>query len=694
MKSLTTMLAAIFCCLQINTQAQTQSDSALYMEQVIVTANRTAQKRTEAPVAISTITNRQIQETKAQTLDILLNKVSGVYMANLGNEQHSMSIRQPITTKSLFLYLEDGLPIRTTGVYNHNALLELNLPSAERIEVIKGPSSSLYGAEAIGGVVNLITQMPPEKQGGFINYQFNNNGYKRAEAQYGIKIGKLGLLINGYYADRKNGQLEYSNFSKKALNFKGVYSFSKKIQWINSLAWVDYYSNMTGGLDSIKFAKKDFSTFHTFTYRSVYSLRYRSGFEIKHNDQSMTNINFVYRDNSIGQNPSYLVGSTSNPLLYRGQINDNAFSSKALFIQHEEKLKWLNSKIIVGGTLDNSPQSYYAKFIWINRASPTGKFINYTSPNKDSLLNSYKTKIQNTAVYANYEFTPLKNVRTVVSLRYDNYKYGFNNDLPPTATSGGPSSTQSFSRVTPKIGLTYNYRKIGFYANYSEGYVPPQLNELFNSVKTPYLKPQTFVNYEIGGWITLLKNKIYADWSLYQLDGSNEIVSVRQTDGTNVNQNSGKTTHKGLEYGLNLKPNDQIAFRLSGTFAKHQFVEYVVRGISFNNMEMSGAPRTIFNTELNYKPKFIIGLRLGVEWQHQGKYFMDDRNLFTYGGFDLIHARVGYTYKFIDCWINAINLTDAYYSTSATKSTASGNASYSYNIGTPREITLGIGFKF
>jgi len=111
-------------------------------------------------------------------------------------------------------------------------------------------------------------------------------------------------------------------------------------------------------------------------------------------------------------------------------------------------------------------------------------------------------------------------------------------------------------------------------------------------------------------------------------------------------------------------------------------------------MEMSGAPRSIFNTELNYKPKFIKGLRLGVEWQHQGKYFMDDRNLFTYGGFDLIHARVGYTYKFIDCWINAINLSDAYYSTSATKSTASGNASYSYNIGTPREITLGIGFKF
>ena len=112
-------------------------DSITELDQVIVTASRTAQKRSEAPIAISVIGKVAIEDAKAQTMDLLLNKVSGVYMANLGNEQHSMSIRQPITTKSLFLYLEDGIPIRTTGVYNHNALLEMNLTAAERIEVIK-----------------------------------------------------------------------------------------------------------------------------------------------------------------------------------------------------------------------------------------------------------------------------------------------------------------------------------------------------------------------------------------------------------------------------------------------------------------------------------------------------------------------------------------------------------------------------
>ena len=99
--------------------------------------------------SISTLNTRTIQDTKATSAEQLLNKVSGVNMVNLGNEQHQMSIRQPMTTKSLFLYLEDGIPVRTTGLFNHNALLEMNMASVRNIEVIKGPSSSLYGSEAI-----------------------------------------------------------------------------------------------------------------------------------------------------------------------------------------------------------------------------------------------------------------------------------------------------------------------------------------------------------------------------------------------------------------------------------------------------------------------------------------------------------------------------------------------------------------
>jgi outer membrane receptor protein involved in Fe transport len=72
-----------------------------------------------------------------------------------------MAIRQPITYNALYLYMEDGLPIRPTGMFNHNSLYEINMSGVRDIEVIKGPASSLYGSNAIGGAINFITQGPP-----------------------------------------------------------------------------------------------------------------------------------------------------------------------------------------------------------------------------------------------------------------------------------------------------------------------------------------------------------------------------------------------------------------------------------------------------------------------------------------------------------------------------------------------------
>ncbi|HVZ24823.1 MAG TPA: TonB-dependent receptor plug domain-containing protein, partial [Sediminibacterium sp.] len=199
------------------------------LQQVTVnSANKTAQKRSEAPVAIATISKQTMEDTRAQRIDQLVNKVSGVFMVNLGNEQHEMSIRQPMTTKSVFLYMEDGIPIRTTGVYNHNALLEMNLPAARSIEVIKGPSSALYGAEAIAGAVNIITQAAPAVTSGSVSVQANNNGYQRTDLQVGTATGKWGLLASGYYANRTNGQVDYSDFHKTAITLRTDYKPNTK----------------------------------------------------------------------------------------------------------------------------------------------------------------------------------------------------------------------------------------------------------------------------------------------------------------------------------------------------------------------------------------------------------------------------------------------------------------------------------
>jgi outer membrane receptor protein involved in Fe transport len=666
------------------------------LEEMVVTANRTAQKRSEAPIAITTISKQTMEDTKAQRMDQLINKVSGVFMVNLGNEQHQMSIRQPMTTKSLFLYMEDGIPIRTTGVYNHNALLEMNLPAAKSIEVIKGPSSALYGSEAIGGAVNVITQTAPAFTNGQVSVQMNDKGYKRTDAQVGTTVGKWGIVASGYYADKTNGPIEYSNFSKKAITLRTDYRASEKTSWANTLAIVDYYSDMSGSIDSLKFARKNYTSQNTFTFRNVYALRYKSMLSHQWSQTSNTSVSLLYRDNSVGQNPSYSIGSTSNPTKFRGQINENTFKTFALFVNQTQKINWLNSKIIAGASVDFSPQTYYAKYIAITKDLAAGKYVSYTAPAVDSFLSKYKTGIINVASYIDFECSPAKNLKFVAALRYDAFQYYFINSLPASTSVSTASTINSFNRVTPKLGLTYNYKGIGWYANYSEGYVPPQLTELYSAVKVaPYLLPQTFKNIELGGWASIIKNSVYVDWSIYQLKGTNEIISVKQADNTTLNQNAGSTKHVGIEYGITIKPIHDLSIRFSGTNAKHSFISNIVKGVNYNGKEMSGAPRFTSNAEIMYKPSFIKGLRLGAEWQHQGAYFMDDLDLFSYKGFDVVNLRAGYQYKAVEIWVNALNVSNVYYSVFSSKNaTASGSSAYSYSLGDPREITVGLAFHF
>jgi iron complex outermembrane receptor protein len=676
------------------------------LNQVVVSANRTAEKRSEAPIAIATVSSQTIQDTKAQRLDQLVNKVSGVNMVNLGNEQHEMSIRQPMNTNNLFLYLEDGLPLRTCAVFNHNALLEMNMTAAKNIEVIKGPSSALYGAEAIGGVINLITQVPPAYTSGYLSTQLNNQGYKRVEGQIGTTSGKLGFIVSGYYANQANGPIQYSDFHKTAVTTRLDYHIDTNTVWTNSISYINYFSDMYGSLDSTHFALKNYAAQAFFTYRKVTALRTRSTVTHKWSENGTTSATFMFRNNSVIQNPSYSIATyrtgnkSTNPIspdTASGNINNNSFKSYGLFLQHVQRFKFLQSKLIIGTSTELDPQSFFQDFIWIKKQTQNGatNYVSYTKTNPDSVMANYHTVISNFGSYIDYDFTIAPRLRISAALRYDAFQYAFVNSLPGSKITGGPSTITNYGKVAPKIGFTYNYQGIGFYGTYSEGYVPPQITDVFGkTTNNAYLLPQTFKNYELGGWLSLLENKLYIDYSFYLMNGTNEIINVRLPDNTNQSQNAGATRHKGIEYGISYRPVEDVYLRLSGTNALHTFVNYVASGVSYNGYEMANAPHFSGNAEVVYKPHYVKDFRIGVEEQEVGKYYMDNLQQFTYNGFKVTNIRAGYQFGPAEIWLNALNVFNTYYATLATASVTNKVASYSYNLGDPRAFTLGLAYHF
>lgn len=658
------------------------------LEEVLVTAARFSQNRSDIPAAIGIVDSLQLARTKATRIDQLINQVPGVFMADLGNEQHEMSIRQPITTKSLFLYLEDGMPIRASGLYNHNALLEMNLAATTRIEVLKGPASAQYGPEAIGGAVNLISAKPPTAFSGKITVEADNNGYKKSSVRLGNSFGKLGVILSGYYANRHNGPIDFSDFHKSAFTLNSIYQFSPSLRWENKATYVDYYADMSGSLDSLAFAQKNFTSHYRFTYRRVKAFRASSILTKTWNPQSITKLSFMYRNNRTGQNPSYRIkDNKTDPLSAAGEINMNAFKSYVGLVQHRQQFNWQNSALIMGVNADISPSQYYAQFITIEK-NDAGDYINFN--NRDSLLTDYHTHIDNYAAFVQWQMDLVSGLRLTLAGRYDRFDYDFKNHLNSTAVSGAPSSKVRFHHWTPKAGLNYSLKQAGFYASYAEGFVPPQVTELFNNVKVPFLDPQVFHNYEVGGWWHLLKNKMNLDWSLYRMNGTGEIISVRNNDGSSENKNAGKTSHTGLELGISYKPGRQWNLRLGGTLASHKFRKETEGGLVLDGNHMQAAPGWLGNGIISYTPDFINGFHISLEYQQIGSYYMDDANTTRYKGFQIINLRTGYQFGKAEIWIHALNLLDQYYADVATRSTYG----YSYNLGNPLTLAIGLEYNF
>jgi iron complex outermembrane receptor protein len=662
--------------------------SATQLNGVVVSASREAQAQQEAPMAISSLSSQVLRETKAVSLEQVLNKVSGVYMVNLGNEQHTMAIRQPIGYNSVFLYLEDGIPIRASGDFNHNALIEINLAALKTIVVIRGPSSSLYGSEAVGGAVNFLTQAPSAVPTARIQAEAGSRGYRRTDVQASGTFGKVGVFLGGYLAGQRRGYYSHSDFDKLALTLRTDYRISQSTKLTTTGTLIRYQTDQTGGLDSAFFYGRRTSSQQTFTYRRVHALRIRSTLEHQWNATNRTQATLFFRDNLVGQNPFYAIRSVAgNPLKARGEINEDAFRSFGLLTQHRKSFSWLGSSLITGLSLEYSPARYTARFICIDR-SQEGIYMGYTPT--DSLLTHYAVGLVNLAGYTQLELAPVERLRVVAALRYDRMNYAFDNHLAPGAFTGAPDEKNAFYQWTPKLGATYRLaEEAGSYANYSTGFAPPQIAELYRGVQVPTLRPASYANYEVGGWWSFAHNRGYLDLSVYRMEGVHEIVSVRLPDGSYQNQNAGKTTHQGVEATFKFLPTPSLTLRISGTYAVHRFVAFTAGGKDLGGNEMATAPRTIVNSELTYRPTWVKGLRLSGEWQALGKYWMDPSNATSYPGYHLFNVRAAYEFKAFEIWLHALNAGDALYATTA-DAYAYGK---SYRPGNPRTFQLGIAYS-
>ncbi len=162
------------------------------LEQIIVTATRTAQTADETLASVTVITRAEIERRQATSVQEVLRGVPGVGIANSGGLGQPAGVFLRGTESDQVLVLVDGL---RTGSVSAGATAFESIPidEIERIEIVRGPRSSLYGSEAIGGVIQIVTR----KGGGALKPQFSAGG--GSHATYKVAGGLSGGGERGWF---------------------------------------------------------------------------------------------------------------------------------------------------------------------------------------------------------------------------------------------------------------------------------------------------------------------------------------------------------------------------------------------------------------------------------------------------------------------------------------------------------------
>lgn len=682
------------------------AEGSAVLTEMTVTGTREQSLLAETPATVGVVKREDVAINRPMHPQQLLGQVPGVAIAVTNGEGHTTAIRQPFTTNPVYLYLEDGIPIRATGFFNHNALYEINLPQAGGVEVVKGPGTALYGSDAIGGIVNVLSRAPAAKSGGEASLEAGSFGTWRAlgtletgAAGFGAANGNLNVThTDGWRSktayDRQSLNLRWDADVDQSSVFKTLFGYTKIDQETgasSALTYNDYLNNPT---------KNNFSI----AFRKVEALRLSTTYD--HEDgRRLVSVTPYVRNNNMDLNGSYNL--SSDPRIEKTQVWSYGVMAKL----RQDFDGPLRPRLIGGIDIDYSPASRTEDQL-ILTTTGAGADTNYAAYRVGGRIYDYDVTYQSTSPYVHGEISPTSALRLTGGMRYDNIRYDMTNHLAQgNLLANGKNYYQSadtatsYSRVSPKLGATFALTpSTSIYASLNEGFRAPSESQLFRggndssaakaqakAQQALALKPIRARQAEIG-----LRGKL-SDWSYsiayYDLVKRDDIVSQKDpVTGGSVSMNAGKTEHKGIEVALGGPFAGQWRFDSALSYAKHRYVEWATATVNLSGNEMETAPRLMANARLTWQPSKTTLAQL--EWVRIGAYWIEQTNSAAYGkypGHSLLNLRgsveVAKNFSLVG---RLMNLTDKRYADSV--SVNSSTAVYTPAL--PRSAYLGIEMKW
>lgn len=695
------------------TWAQTSTTAPLAsagtLAPVIVTGTREAVPWAEVPQATTAIEGAQIRRVPPSHPAQLIQQVPGASVAVTNGEGHTTAIRQPFTTAPVYLFLEDGLPIRPTGFFNHNALYEVNLPQAGGVEVVRGPGTALYGSDAIGGIVNVLTPEPTGALGFSLRGEAGQNGWGRLllsgnTAQTDWGAGRLDLnrthssgWREGTAYDRTSGTLRWDSAIGANATLKNVLAFSN----------IDQQTGANSPLPLADYLSRPTLNFRSIAFRQVDALRLSSAYERDLGSGALLSVTPYLRDNKMTLLASFSL-PTTDPTLY---TVSNRSAGVATKWRQDFAGAW-KPRLIAGLDADVSPGERIEHRL-STTSSGSGASRQYTAYTVGSRVYDYEVTATSLSPYLHFEVSPLDRLRLTAGLRHDHLSYDFSNRISDGVIQGAASAFygqvqsdgQSFSAWSPKWAAHWTIDPANtVWVGVSHGFRAPSEGQLFRpSVATSAATAQTLAQAAASlrpikaeqvelGW-----RQVTSDWRLelvvYDLSKRDDLVSQKDpVSNVSVNVNAGRTEHRGIEMGLGWSLGAGWRFDTAASYARHTYANWVTDTssgrVDYSGKEMEGAPRVMASTRLGWTGE--SGRFVQLEWVRLGSYFLEATNASTYArypGHDLLHLSAGWPLtRQVSAFARLFNLTDKRWADSAQVSSSTAV----YSPGLPRTLSAGL----
>ena len=665
---------------------------------VTVTGTREQSPLTETPAAVSRIDGEEVDATKPAHPAEIMGRVPGVHVNVTNGEGHMTAIRQPITTQAVYLYLEDGIPIRSTGFFNHNALYEVNLPRAAGIEVTRGPGTALYGSDAMGGVVNVLSRPSPSRLEYELNLEAGAYGWRRLLAGGGNSWRGHGLRVDANIT-HTDGWRDGTDYDRGSLNLRwdAMFGDGATLKTILAASEIDQRTAGSSRVSAFDYRHKPTRNYFPISYREVSALRVSTSYEAE-GDNHLFSFTPYVRGNAMEYMPNW--SFTYDPSIKRTE-ND---SYGALV-----KFRWdppgTRTRLIVGADLDMSPGAREEHSI---NAVKQGDV--YTDYSLGPRIYDYDVTFQGVSPYLHVESSLTSDVRLIAGLRYDDMRYDYDNRmadgplkvLPKPSSMGFPptynhpaDSKVKFHHLSPKLGVTWRLNEThSVYAAYNHAFRAPSEGELFrpgSSAESLSLRPVKARSYEVG-MRAMPTEGVYYELAAYRMVKDDDLVSYTDPVTTDrYTANAGETLHQGLEALLDIRLAEDWRLNLAYSYARHRYEDWVEKGSDFSGNEIASAPRHILNTRLTWRPGLLRGGRVELEWEKISAYWMDQANTARYDGHDLFNLRANYPVaREWDIYARVMNLTQRRYATAA----ALSGGEEQFAPGMPRTVYLGVNYRF